>query len=328
MRYLGYQWQYAAYVGGTIVTLLSILIGLIAGKYHLNPRYIVPVGSATRLDGTAWTLFNRPWIPANGPSASLTDTVIGVGLVCGLIPIVIVSWNNYRYKQAVERNIPRFMSDILQSTDSGMILPSALIAASREDYGPISYEIGIAMTKFSMGYDFKSSIMEAAHKLHHPRMPQVGMIIVEAYSSGGKMHDVLSSSVKLFSGLAEYEEEKKSELKPYTQLVYISILIFLVIAIIIVSQFIAPLNRLPTTTQSSGLGAIGRGFSVSLSNIPPVYFESIFFVAGLFESLFGGIIVGKIVEGTSTVGLRHSLVLLAITIIAFNAPVIGIFSLV
>ena len=327
MRYIINQWRYAAYVVGAVITILSIMVGLIAGKYQLNPKYIVPVGSATRLDGTAWTLFNKPWMLPIGSSASITDTIIGVGIVCALIPTVIVSWNNYRYIQAVERNIPRFMNDLLQSTDSGLILPSALIAASREDYGPISYEIGIAMTKFSMGYDFRSSIMEAAHKLRHPRMPQVGIIIVEAYASGGKMHDVLASSVKLFSGLEEYEQEKKSELKPYTQLVYISILIFLVIAIIIVLQFIAPLNRLPSTSQSEGL-VRGQGFSVSLSNIPPVYFESIFFIAAMFESLFGGIIAGKIVDGKSMVGLRHSILLLAITIIAFNAPVIGIFGLV
>ncbi|MCL4519096.1 MAG: type II secretion system F family protein [Thaumarchaeota archaeon] len=327
MRYINDQWQYAAYTGAAIIAIFSIILGLSLGRYQFVSRYLVPVGSATRSDGSAWTLFNRPWLLPQGPSASLTDTIVGIGVICALIPIVYISWNNYRYIQTVERNIPRFMNDILQSTDSGMILPAALIEASKEDYGPLSYEIGVAMTKFTMGYDFRASIMEAARRLRHPRMPQVGLIIVEAYVSGGKMHDVLASSVQLFSGLEEYEEEKKAELKPYTQLVYISIVIFLVIALIIVSQFIEPLNKIPTPSQTGGLVG-SNGFSVSLSEIPPIFFASIFFIAGIFEGLFGGIVAGKIVEGSSTVGLRHSLLLVAITIIVFNAPVIGIFGLV
>ena len=91
--------------------------------------------------------------------------------------------------KSVEKNIPRFLRDILESTDSGIILPTALIRASTSDYGPISSEIGIAMTKFSLGYDFKESVMEACAKLKHPYMIQVGLVIVEAYSSGGRMHD-------------------------------------------------------------------------------------------------------------------------------------------
>ena len=109
------------------------------------------------------------------------------------------------------------MRDILESTNSGVILPRALIQASTQDYGPISHEIAVAMTKFSMGYDFKSSIMDACERLKHPFMLQVGQIIIEAYAAGGKMHDVLQSSVVLFNGMEQYDEQKQSELRPYTQ---------------------------------------------------------------------------------------------------------------
>ncbi len=141
------------------------------------------------------------------------------------------------------------------------------------------------------------------------------------------MHDVLNSSVVLFNGLEQYTEEKQSELRPYTQLVYISVVIFLVIALIITAQFIGPLNKLPLATQGqNSFGSGGGHFSFNLSKISPVYFESIFFLAGIFESLFGGIVAGKIVDGSSSAGLRHSLILLIITIIVFNAPGVGIFS--
>ncbi len=326
MRFISDHWRYAAYLGAGIILLVSFVLGLGLGKYRLVLPYIVPDGNATRTGGTFWTLFNEPWNLPHGSSASLTDTIIGLGIILALVPVAYVSYNNYRYLKNVERNIPRFLRDILESTNSGVILPKALIQTTVRDYGPISHEIAVAMTKFSMGYEFKSSIMDAAEKLRHPYMLQVGQIIVEAYAAGGRMRDVLQSSVVLFNGMEEYDKQKQSELRPYTQLVYISVIIFLVIAYIIVSRFIVPLNTLPVAKGAGGLPVNVSSFAVGLTKIPPVYFESIFFISGLLESIFGGIVAGKIVDASASVGLRHSLALLAITIVAFNAPVFGIFA--
>lgn len=326
MRYIEDQWKYASYIVAGIIMMLSSVFAFSIGKYKIVLPYLVPEGNATRVGGTAWTLFNQPWILPRGSSASLTDTILGLGIVFALIPVAYITYNNYRYMNSVERSIPRFMRDILENTNSGVILPRALIQATTQDYGPISHEIAVAMTKFSMGYDFRSSIFEACERLRHPYMLQVGQIIVEAYAAGGKMREVLESSVVLFNGLEQYDEQKQSELRPYTQLVYISVVIFLIIAYIIVSRFIGPLNNLPIAKSAGGLPVAASSFAVGLSKIPPVYFESIFFIAGVFESIFGGIVVGKIVNASASAGLRHSLVLLIITIVIFNAPFFGIFA--
>lgn len=327
MRYIEDQWKYASYLGAGIVLIVSIVLALSLGKYHVVLPYLVPSGNSTRASGTTWTLFNQPWQIPKGSSASVTDTILGLGIAIALAPITYITYNNFRYLNTVEKNIPRFMRDILESTNSGVILPRALIQATTQGYGPISNEIAVAMTKFSMGYDFKSSIMDACEKLRHPYMLQVGQIIIEAYAAGGKMREVLESSVVLFNGLEQYDQQKQSELRPYTQLVYISVLIFLIIAYIIVSRFIGPLNSLPVSTKSAGgLPAAVNTFSVGLSKIPPVYFESIFFISGILESIFGGIVAGKIVNASASAGLRHSLALLVITIVVFNAPFFGIFT--
>ena len=325
MRYMENKWKYVAYIAAGMMLLVFLIAGFLAGRYAMTLPYVVPEGSGVRASGSVWTLFNEPWNLPQGSSASLTDTIIGIGVVLALFPIAYVAYNNHRYLNNVERNIPRFMRDILESTNSGVILPKALIQATRQDYGPISHEIAVAMTKFSMGYDFKSSIIDASKRLRHPNMLQVGQIIIEAYSAGGKMREVLESSVVLFNGLEEYEKQKQSELRPYTQLVYIAVVIFLIIAYIIVSKFIGPLNNLPLTNGSGGLPANLSTFAVGLTKTPQAYFESIFFISGLFESVFGGMVAGKIVDGSTSVGLRHSIVLTSFTILIFNAPLFGIF---
>ncbi len=307
MRYIETKWKYIIYTTSIAIIFFSIILAFIIGHYRIDPRYVVPTGS------TAW----------------IADDILGTGALLALTPVAYISYRNHLFLKSVEKNIPRFLRDILQSTDSGLILPKALIEASRRNYGPISEEIGVAMSKFTLGYDFRSSILEATKRLRHPFAPQVGMILVEAYAAGGKTHDVLNSSVMLFNGLEQYGEEKQSELKPYIQLVYLSVIIFLVIALMIISQFVVPFENVASSASAaSKVTASAPNFArLSASKIPSLsYFQSVFFLAAILESISAGIVAGKIVDGSAASGLRHSLIMIAITLAIFNLPGYGIFA--
>lgn len=306
LLYIEEGWRYTAYVASAIIFVLFVAVSLVIGKYNVT------------LEIYPKSVLTSPIVPIDCKqvctpgNALLIDNLIAIGTACALAPVAFVAFVNYRFLKSVETNLPRFLRDILQGTDSGLILPKALLEAAKQDYGPVSYQMGVAMTKFSMGYDFGQSIMEATQKMRHPYAPQVGQIISEAYSAGGKTHEVLSSSVNLFNDLEQYNQQRQSELKPYTQLVYISIAIYLIIALIIVNNFIVPFFK---TVPTSGVA--GTHFL----NVPTggvSYFISIFYISGLLECVFAGMVAGKIVDRSASAGLRHSLVLIAITIIAFS----------
>jgi hypothetical protein len=48
------------------------------------------------------------------------------------------------------------------------------------------------------------------------------------------------------------------------------------------------------------------------------YYASLLFWASALESIFGGFVVGKIVDGNLTAGLRHSVILMVVTLVFFN----------
>jgi len=96
-RYFDDNWRFATYIGAAIVVIFSLILGFSVGRYRINPKYIIPSGNGTRLDGTPWTLLNRPWMLPGGPSASITDTIFGIGVVLALIPVAYVTYSNYRY---------------------------------------------------------------------------------------------------------------------------------------------------------------------------------------------------------------------------------------
>ena len=134
------------------------------------------------------------------------------------------------------------------------------------------------------------------------------------------MHDVLSSSVSFFNNLEQYSEQRETELKPYTQLVYISIAVFLVISLVVISSFIVPLTTLNSASSaynSVSQLASAKTHSFTINNSDLSYYTSIFFFAAVMESFFGGMVAGKIVDASAGAGLRHSLILITISLIVF-----------
>lgn len=300
MRYIKKEIRLISYVAGFILFIVFVALALLVTHYRFDSEYIVPTS-------------------ANSTNFFLADELIAAGIIIALLPVSFISYANYRYLKSVERNIPQFLRDILQGTDSGLMLPKAVIEASKNGHGPVSREFGIAMMKFSFGYDFAKSVNEAGERLRHPFAPQVAVIISEAYAAGAKMHNVLSSSVSFFNNLEQYAEQRQSELKPYTQLVYISLGVFLVICLVVLNSFIMPLTMLHTSSVALGatsqLASKAAGLTINTSDLS--YYTSIFFFAAIIEAFFGGMVAGKIVDASAAAGLRHSLILITISAVVF-----------
>jgi len=223
----------------------------------------------------------------------------------------IVEFDNYRWSRQVERNIPKLLRDIAEAVRSGVTLPRALEEASQRDYGPLSKELENAISMFILGASWEDSLMSFAHRLKRPSALRLSTILIEAHQTGGKMIEVLETSVDLFTSLNEYREEQYSNMRPYMMTIYMATIIFLVIAYVVLHQFLTPLHAASAeaTVQKSGL----------LANVLDInYYTSILFWASIIESIFGGLIAGKIGDRTLSAGLRHSVILTVLTLVFFN----------
>jgi flagellar protein FlaJ len=196
-----------------------------------------------------------------------------------------------------------------------MMLPKALEEASQRDYGPVSLELEHAISRFSFGASFESSLMSFAHRLRRPNALRFSTTLIEAHETGGKLIEVLNASVNLSSSLEEFRDEQNTNMRPYMMTMYLTTIIFLTMSYIILHQFLGPLSATSrsTSTQSSGL----------LTGVLDInYYTSLLFWASILESVFAGLILGKIVDRTLSAGLRHSLILVVASLVFFNISIV------
>ena len=234
-------------------------------------------------------------------------------IVLGMLIIItfpaIVEYSNYVWLKQVEASIPRLLRDISESIHSGVTLPKAVEAATAKGYGPLSKELEHVVGLFVLGNSWEDAVMSLTKRIKSPMVARFATILVEANESGGKISDVLDTSVDLFSNLEQYKEEQQNNMKPYIYTIYAAIMIFLVISLVVLTQFLGPL------ASSADIGA-GVGNAVSVLDIN--YYVSVLFWASVVESLFAGLIAGKIGDRQYLSGLRHSSVLLVATLLFFN----------
>jgi len=268
------------------VGLITMLIPVLAGLYTPQSPYLIPLNQ--RVNNT-----------------------LALGFVIAFAFPAVVESSNYRWGREIDRNIPRLLRDVSEAARSGVTLPRALEEASKRDYGPISKELEHTISMFILGTNWEDSLMSLAQRLRRPSALRLSTILIEAHQTGGKMIEVLDASVDLFSSLEGYREEQHNNMKPYMATIYLATVIFLIIAYIVLHQFLAPLSAATEETALEGSELIAGVLDIN-------YYTSILFWASIIESIFGGLVAGKIGDGTLSAGMVHSVILTFITLGFFN----------
>ena len=275
-------WAVAAVVG-----VLVMLSPLLCGLYLPKQPYFVPLEQKV-------------------------NNIVALGFMVVIVFPAFVEYSNYRWIRQIEHSIPRILRDIAESVRSGVTLPKAVEqAATKKGYGPLSKELERVMALFLLGDSWETAVMSLTKRVKSPAVARLATILVEASQAGGKISEVLDMSVDLFTSLDEYKEELINNMKPYLYTIYASIAIFLIISFVVLSQFLVPL-------ASSANGSLSPKPNTITNILDINYYASILFWASVIESLFGGIIAGKIGERSYSAGLRHSVFLSVISLIFFN----------
>jgi flagellar protein FlaJ len=284
--YIEHKYSIAVWAVSGSVGLSIILILMLAGFYIPAQPYLIPLSQKV-------------------------NNAIALSLMIVFGFPAVVEFNNFRWKTQVERNVPQLLKDVTESVRSGMTLPRALEEASHRNYGPVSKELERALSMFVLGAKFEDALMFLAKRLRRPVAMRMCTVLVEAQQTGGKLLEVLGTSVELFSSLNAFNEEQNTNMKPYMMTIYMATLTFLIIAFIMLHQFLAPLAAASGSTAGAQSGLLAGVFDIN-------YYASLLFWASLLESIFGGLVVGKIVDRDLAAGLRHSLILMTITLAFFN----------
>jgi len=249
------------------------------------------------------------------------DRLLIVGLMIALFPPATVEYLDLRWQRGIDKNIPSLLREIAESGRTGLTLTRAIEVSSERDYGPLTPELKRLLAQLSWGATLEDALHAFAIRARTKLAQRVATLITEVSRSGGDTQEIMEQVNHHINELQTIDRERYTQMRPYSVVVYIAFGVFLFTDIMLIQTFFTQIiNMQNKVLQSAGGGGVFGGIgSVNISLLKEILFH-----ATVIQAIFGGLIAGKMSEGKLGAGLKHTVMLLLITFMAFLLFVWGV----
>jgi len=229
-----------------------------------------------------------------------------LGVVTSMIITGAYEFFEARRRKLIDSKLPDLLRDIADAQRTGLTLVRALEAASKKDYGPLTKELRKAVTQMSWGVPLETALKGFADRAGTPMARRAALMIVEVSRSGGDVARLLDAVAAFTREFQEIEAERAASMRGYLGIVYIGLLVFIVGVVLLLNTFFAQMSELQPTAS----GLVQLQFSY-------LFYKRLFYHMAVVQAIFGGIIAGKLGEGSVVAGLKHVAFLATICLLAF-----------
>ncbi len=245
------------------------------------------------------------------PSNSIDFAIFAILVLIG--PYGFYEYSLYRKIDLMEERFPEFLRDLAESRKAGMTMAKAVENAAKGDYGYLTPEIKKMAVQISWGVPFSEALRRFGERINTPLVIRTTTMVVKASEAGGKIADVIEAAAKNVREIKILQAERKTEMKMYLMIIYVSFFVFLAVIAILSGMFLPKL-----IAASKSIGSAGGGIGVSVGGASIEEYRFIYVCTALSQAIGNGIVAGALSEGKMIAGLRHAAIMVLITYLAFR----------
>jgi len=216
-------------------------------------------------------------------------------IITAVFPPAVLNYIDYKWRKAIDEHLPDLFRSIVQAQETGMTLPQALEEASKRNYGPLTAELRKMTSQISWGMTFEDALLALGKRVNTVLMQRTVPLIIEASRSGGHVEKVFDPMGKFIQTTLLLDKERRNQTRPYVAIIYVAFFVFLFTIILLFKSFFLSIESLPI---------------LGTAVMSPGEMQQIFFHMTTIQAFFGGLVAGKMGEGTINAGLKHSLVMM------------------
>lgn len=255
-------------------------------------------------------------IPEFFQSQNVMDVVILSGLLIGVIPYALFEQKASTKFGRIDENLPPFLHSLLSSVQSGSNLLKAIEHTSARDLGPLTSELKKLQSNIKLGMPIDKVFENFKNQISTILAVRVFTLLQVSLEMGGNVANTLDIIQKHITDTQNIEKERKSTLQSYVYVIYISFFVFIIVTVLLVSTFFAEISVMQE--KLSDISENNAGMFSSILGIQVEQIKSIMFNMALIEAVFGGLAAGKISNGSFLAGIKHVLIMIALSVIIFS----------
>ncbi|MCD6480933.1 MAG: type II secretion system F family protein [Thermoplasmata archaeon] len=299
-----------------IIFILPERTGTIKEKYDVETLYRILVLASSAIFAALFiilaVLVQLEKIRSIGSIPLTKDNAIDFAIfaiLSSIGPFGFYEASRYRKMNLIEERFPEFLRDLAESRKAGMTMARAVEMAARGDYGYLTPYIRKMAVQISWGLPFSEALKRFGDAINTPLVQRTTTMVVKASEAGGKVADVIEAAAKNVREIKILQAERRTEMKMYLMIIYVSFFVFLSVIMALSSMF---LPKLYEAAQSAG-GLIGGSAGLTLKEYNFIYIST-----AISQAIGSGIVAGALSEGKMLAGLRHGTIMIIVTYIVFK----------
>ena len=221
-----------------------------------------------------------------------------IGILVVIIPSAILDFENQRWISAIENQMPLLVRGVSESQETGLTLVKALekVVDGKMIGHPLSDEVKKLTVQMAWGASFEQALTNFKERINSPIVNRFCALVLEASRSGGTIKKVFSATSGFMEEMKDIDKETSAQMQPYIIVIYAAFAVFIVVAVLLVRSFLAPVQSAPAL--------LGAGSTGSLSGLKDFFYKDM-----LVSAVTGGLMAGKLSERRIAGGLKHAIIL-------------------
>jgi len=226
---------------------------------------------------------------------ALFDELLFFALIIVVSPSAILGYLDYKWRKSINEHLPDLFGSIVQAQETGMTLPQALEEAAGRDYGSLTVELKKMTGQMSWGMSFEDALQAMGKRIDTVLVQRTVPMIIGASRSGGRVEKVFDPMGRFIHSTLLLDKERQTQTRPYIAIIYVAFFVFLFTIILLFKSFFVSLEQAPI---------LGTAIMTAEET------KRMFFHMTSIQAFFGGLVAGKMGNGTINAGMKHSLVLM------------------
>lgn len=260
--------------------------------------------------------------------------LIVIGVTLGWAQV----WTDYflenSKKKEYEARFLDFVRNLVGAIKSGMPVPKAIMHVANEtEYGSLTPNIKKLANQIEWAIPVHKALSNFAKDTENDIIIRAISTVIEAEQAGGNMEDVLESITTSLLEIKKIKDQRRASI--HSQMIQSYIIFFIFLGIMVVIQaFLMPYlgkmmgaNLAQGSIASADMVGVQTKVNIDFSSVGSFvltlkdWFSSmqgVFLMLSIIQGLFAGLVIGKLSEGDLLSGLKHSIILVTISIIVMT----------
>lgn len=242
------------------------------------------------------------------------DDYIIFSTIIALAPLAFFHELKYRRENKIQSEMPDFLKKLATTNETGMTLSQSIALISKTDFGILSQEIKKMWRDMEWGMAVGQALVRFANRVRSSLATRVVTLVTRASESTGDIGVVLNIAAKDATMSQQLRRERIQNMFIYVIIIYISFLVFVAIVFILSSTFLPVMASAGSKVQATKAARS----AVMLKGFDLLKYNRLFFHSAVIQGFCSGLIAGQMGEGNVLSGLKHSLIMMAISYLIFT----------